>query len=80
MDYSTSNQLTPTEAQLLNQYQLLVSQLNTLSLEISNLTKQQQKDSAHDLANNLRNLEMKIGLIHTLFKGAVYTLFVDQES
>ncbi|KAK6456430.1 DASH complex subunit Dad3-domain-containing protein [Scheffersomyces xylosifermentans] len=34
----------------------------------------------HLLLDNLRNLEMKIGLIHTLFKGAVYTLFMEQDN
>lgn len=35
--------------------------------------------SADKLLDNLRNLEMKIGLVYTLFKGAVYSLFLQYE-
>lgn len=80
MDYHKSPNLTTLEAKVLDQYQLLASQLSTLSHEITKLTKQQQDgDSAQDLANNMRLVENKIGLINILFKRAVYTLFVEQE-
>ncbi|ODV81267.1 uncharacterized protein CANTADRAFT_47572 [Suhomyces tanzawaensis NRRL Y-17324] len=85
-DYTSNGLLTPLEAQVLAQYRLLAKQLTELSLEIQQLTnKRAQSDSqanggsAHQLSENMRNLEMKIGLIHTLFKGAVYTLFLEQD-
>lgn len=87
IDYTKSSQVSSLEGQVLSQYQFLASQLNVLSLEISLLTVKASEDqgeskvsgSAHNLSENLRNLEMKIGLIHTLFKGAVYTLFLEQD-
>lgn len=39
----------------------------------------QNSGSADKLLDNLRNLEMKIGLVYTLFKGAVYSLFLQYE-
>lgn len=96
-DYSKSTLLSPTEAQILGQYQLLAAQLNTLSGEIkqlnstTNISNPQGKSSSSDdgnvntngtadkLLDNLRNLEMKIGLVYTLFKGAVYSLFLQYE-
>lgn len=35
--------------------------------------------TSDQLLDNLRNLEMKIGLVYTLFKGAVYSLFLQYE-
>lgn len=96
-DYSKSTLLSPTEAEILGQYQLLAAQLNTLSGEIkqlnstTNISNPQGKSSSSDddnantngtadmLLDNLRNLEMKIGLVYTLFKGAVYSLFLQYE-
>ncbi|ABN67543.1 predicted protein [Scheffersomyces stipitis CBS 6054] len=96
IDYSKSSLLSPLESQVLTQYQFLNSQLITLNNEISKLThKSKPEDTDEDteewsqtrstgvghlLLDNLRNLEMKIGLIHTLFKGAVYALFLEQDN
>lgn len=85
IDYTKATSLLPVEAQILSQYQLLATQLKTLNNEIHNLNtspKQlasQDSNSAEKLLDNLRNLEMKIGLVYTLFKGAVYLLFLQNE-
>lgn len=97
-DYSKSTLISPVEAQILSQYQLLAVQLNTLSSEVKQLnsttnqstqvtkgsssedgTESTNTGSADKLLDNLRNLEMKIGLVYTLFKGAVYSLFLQYE-
>lgn len=92
-DYLKSTQVSSLEAQVLTQYQFLATQLNVLAGEIGHLTQKSSQvqanqdqggdsgnGSAHTLAESLRNLERKIGLIHTLFKGAVYTLFLEQDN
>lgn len=98
-DYTKSTLLSPIEAQILSQYQLLAVQLNTLSGEVKQLNSATNQNynqsgkssssedgveasnsgSADKLLDNLRNLEMKIGLVYTLFKGAVYSLFLQYE-
>lgn len=98
-DYTKSTLLSPIEAQILSQYQLLAVQLNTLSSEVKQLNSTTNQNShplgkssssedgveatnsgsADKLLDNLRNLEMKIGLVYTLFKGAVYSLFLQYE-
>ncbi|KAK6462294.1 DASH complex subunit Dad3-domain-containing protein [Scheffersomyces coipomensis] len=93
IDYTKSSQLFPIEGEILQQYQFLNNQLITLNNEINHLTTKssslqdiiassasKSNGNAHVLLDNLRNLEMKIGLIHTLFKGAVYTLFLEQDN
>ena len=94
-DYSSIGTLSETESQILSQYQLLAIQLNTLNNEIKqlnsgeivvaeNASSEQEEvvdkhNSADHLLDSLRNLEMKIGLVYTLFKGAVYSLFLQYE-
>lgn len=79
VDYSKSGQLLPLEAQVLQQYQILAIEMNKLQQEIDQLIVKDQfvsaTSSTHTLLENLRNLEMKINLIHTLFKSSVYSLF-----
>lgn len=91
VNYLNSTSLSPIEAQILTQYQLLAKQLNTLSSEIENLNSSESIANENDvessagasnadkLLDNLRNLEMKMGLVYTLFKGAVYSLFLQHE-
>lgn len=74
--------VSPLESQILSQYQLLASQLHHLDQEIQKLTKTTRlvdDQSADKLLDNYRNLEMKIGLVYNLFKGAVYLLFLQNE-
>lgn len=83
LNYANSALLSPTEAQILSQYQLLARQLNALSAEIKHLNSSHKADAsganADDLLDSMRNLEVKIGLVYTLFKGAVYSLFLQHE-
>lgn len=73
-DFSKSAQLTTLEASVLTEYQILAKNLNSLNEQISNLN---EKPSA-ELLENLRVLETKMALVFTLFKGAVYSLFLPQ--
>ncbi|ODQ82438.1 hypothetical protein BABINDRAFT_27405, partial [Babjeviella inositovora NRRL Y-12698] len=74
-DYTNHPLLSSLEAQILTQYQRLSLTLLQLSREIQQLTN--TESSA--LLENLRTLETKLSLVFTLFKGAVYTLFLQQE-
>lgn len=84
VDYSQNPHLLELESQILTQYQLLAVKLNTLSDEIRKLNvvnhqtleEGETDGAATQLAQNLRGLESKIGLVYTLFRGAVYTLFL----
>lgn len=84
VDYSQNPQLLDLESQILTQYQSLAVKLNTLSDEIrklhvvnqSQVEEGESEGAATQLAQNLRGLESKIGLVYTLFRGAVYTLFL----
>lgn len=96
-EYYAGNLLSPIEAEILSQYQLLALQLNTLAAEIKKLNSARDQNhlarnlssdndtengalgNADQLVDNLRSLEMKMGLVYTLFKGAVYSLFLQYE-
>ena len=79
----TKLDVSPLESQILAQYQHLANQLQTLDQHIQRLTKTTRlvgdDQSADKLLDNYRNLEMKIGLVYNLFKGAVYLLFLQNE-
>jgi DASH complex subunit DAD3 len=91
-EYDKVAGLEPLEARILTQYQLLATQLKTLANEVKliNTTASETRSSddsgasdgpgtADQLLDNLRSLEMKIGLVYTLFRGAVYSLFLQHE-
>ena len=83
INYGESARLQPLEAEVLTQYQHLAVQLNTLASEIKKLNAsaahETDQGDAEYLLDNLRNLEVKIGLVYTQFKGAVYLLFLQHE-
>lgn len=87
VDFSKNPQLSVLESDILTQYQGLATRLKTLAQEIQILTDTKAETAeagktstsagaADALLQNLRDLEMKIGLVHTLFKAAVYSLFM----
>lgn len=87
IDHSKNPQLSALESAILAQYQGLATRLKTLASEIQILTEtkaealqnaadNESAGAADALLQNLRDLEMKIGLVHTLFKAAVYSLFI----
>ncbi|CAH2447876.1 hypothetical protein PP7435_CHR2-1748 [Komagataella phaffii CBS 7435] len=76
IDYSRQPQLTLLEANILQQYQRLALLLRRLSSEIARITAQPMSQ----LIDNLSGLEKKLSLVSTLFKGAVYSLFLQQEN
>lgn len=92
IEYDKVASLDPLEARVLTQYQVLATQLKTLASELKqfNSTASETRSSddlavsdtpglADQLLDNFRSLEMKIGLVYTLFRGAVYSLFLQHE-
>lgn len=75
VDFSQSTQLSELEVRILQRYQALAKRLNHLSRVINNLMEL----PTPQLLENLRVIESKIALVFTLFKGAVYSLFLQQE-
>lgn len=75
VDYSSNPQLSELEVRILQRYQTLAKRLNHLSQAISKLTEL----PTPQLLENLRVIESKIALVFTLFKAAVYSLFLQQE-
>jgi len=76
IDYTKqSHQLTELETKVLIQYQNLAKRLNHLSQMINRLINL----PSAKLLENLQVIERKISLVFTLFKGAVYSLFLQTE-
>lgn len=76
IDYSKqSHQLTELEIKVLIQYQNLAKRLNHLAKIINKLINV----PSAKLLEDLQVIENKISLVFTLFKGAVYSLFLQQE-
>lgn len=76
IDYTKqSHQLTELETKVLIQYQGLAKRLAHLARLIQKLID----TPSAKLLENLQVIESKISLVFTLFKGAVYSLFLQQE-
>jgi DASH complex subunit DAD3 len=74
-DFSKNTQLSELEVKILQRYQSLAKRLNQLSQVINRLVEL----PTPQLLENLRVIESKIALVFTLFKAAVYSLFLQQE-
>lgn len=83
-DFSQQQELSVLERQVLMQYQSLALKLHRLAEEIQTLHKSTpvadfQSGQATELLQNMRGLERKVGLVHTLFRTAVYSLLLQNE-
>lgn len=82
VDFSKNVALSELEGKVLTQYQQLAIKLKVLAEEIRRLNVASENDVdglATQLAQNLRGLESKLGLVYTLFRGAVYTLILQAQ-
>ncbi|KAI3405018.2 DAD3 [Candida oxycetoniae] len=80
VDYTRVPQLTDLESSVLTEYQ----NINTNLVKVNQLLKSfTNKNDANNhsirLIRNLRELETKIPLIYTFFKGAVYSLYAEED-
>lgn len=79
IDYSTKPNLTELEASVLTEYQNINATLIKLNRGLKNLTNKDDVDGGESirLVETLRQMETKLLLIYTIFRGAVYTLYAD---
>lgn len=75
IDYTQSTQLTELELKILQQYQSLSKRLS----QLDSIIKKLLSNPTSQLIESLRVIESKIALVFTLFKAAVYSLFLQQE-
>ncbi|KTA95006.1 DASH complex subunit DAD3 [Nakaseomyces glabratus] len=82
------NTLTPLQQKVLARYKELVSCLRDLDSSIKDLNQQQldtkgNKDSSNsspdEILKEMREIEVKIGLVGTLLKGSVYSLILQKQ-
>ena len=82
------NTLTPLQQKVLARYKELVSCLRDLDSSIKDLNQQQldtkgNKDSSNsspdEILKDMREIEVKIGLVGTLLKGSVYSLILQKQ-
>ena len=79
IDYSTKPNLTELEASVLTEYQNINATLIKLNRGLKSLTNKDDVDGGESirLVETLRQMETKLLLIYTFFRGAVYTLYAD---
>lgn len=79
IDYTTKPSLTDLEASVLMEYQNINATLIQLNQRLKSLTNKEDIDGGESirLVETLRQMETKLLLIYTFFRGAVYTLYAD---
>lgn len=79
IDYTTKPSLTELEASVLMEYQNINATLIQLNQRLKSLTNKEDIDGGESirLVETLRQMETKLLLIYTFFRGAVYTLYAD---
>lgn len=82
------NTLTPLQQKVLARYKELVSCLRDLDSSIKDLNQQQldtkgnknsSNSSPDEILKEMREIEVKIGLVGTLLKGSVYSLILQKQ-
>ncbi|CAD1808384.1 DASH complex subunit Dad3 family protein [Candida parapsilosis] len=79
IDYTTKPNLTELEASVLIEYQNINDTLIQLNQRLKSLTNKDEVDGGESIRSveTLRQMETKLSLIYTFFRGAVYTLYAD---
>lgn len=77
-----SHQLTSLQASVLKKYERLSESLQNLDNSIKALNQNKSDDnvSTDELLQQMRNIELKIGLIGTLLKGSVYSYILQRRN
>ncbi|KAF8705220.1 DASH complex subunit Dad3, partial [Rhizoctonia solani] len=77
--YAGHPQLTPLEADVLWEYAKLSRTLKAVLFFLVTKSREMTEHSDDALLAKLRAAEMKMGLVHTLFKASVWAVLVKQE-
>lgn len=82
-EITTHTQMAPLQATVLEKYQRLAESLRTLDSAVKELNrnkKDPEQVSAEEVLEEMRDIEVKIGLIGTLLKGSVYSLILQRKN
>ena len=80
IDYSQNPSLTRLEASVLTEYQNINKKLIKINAELKSLSLTDDPNNKSGImTKNLRELEMKLPLIYTLFKSSVYGLYTRED-
>ncbi|SCU96951.1 LAMI_0F08328g1_1 [Lachancea mirantina] len=71
-------ELTPLQKSLLDKYATLSKSLHGLDDSIKMLREAKDSESPEQVLRRLREIEVKIALVGTLFKGSVYSLVLQR--
>ncbi|CEP64811.1 Dad3p LALA0_S13e03532g [Lachancea lanzarotensis] len=72
--------LTPLQRSVLDRYETLSKSLHNLDDTIKNLRDNGSSESPEQVLRQLREIEYKIALVGTLFKGSVYSLVLQRKA
>ncbi|SCU99496.1 LANO_0F02014g1_1 [Lachancea nothofagi CBS 11611] len=73
-------ELTPLQRNVLDKYETLSKSLHNLDTTIKELKENSSSESPEQVLRQLREIEVKIALIGTLFKGSVYSLVLQRQA
>ncbi|SCU84004.1 LAME_0C07756g1_1 [Lachancea meyersii CBS 8951] len=73
-------ELTPLQRSVLSKYETLSKTLHNLDDTIKNLRDNGSSESPEQVLRQLREIEVKIALVGTLFKGSVYSLVLQRKA
>lgn len=71
-------ELTPLQRSILDKYTVLSDSLHNLDETVKNLAQPGAQESPEEVLRQLREIEVKIALVGTLFKGSVYSLVLQR--
>lgn len=78
------DQMTPLQQNVLQRYGKLATSLHSLDESIRKLKQQQQASDSdvtpEDVLSEIREVEVKLGLIWTLLKGSVYSYVLQKQA
>ncbi|SCU77965.1 LADA_0A03092g1_1 [Lachancea dasiensis] len=72
-------ELSPLQRSVLDKYETLSKSLHNLDETIKNLRENSSSESPEQVLRQLREIEVKIALVGTLFKGSVYSLVLQRQ-
>lgn len=73
-----SSEMTPLQKSVLERYQSLAESLRELKETLSDLNNTHENSKPEEILQEMREIEVKISLVSTLMKGAVYSLVLQR--
>ncbi|EDO19447.1 hypothetical protein Kpol_1002p95 [Vanderwaltozyma polyspora DSM 70294] len=73
------DELSPLQQTVLERYEKLASSLHSLDDTLKSINSTDSEVSPEEVIRQLREIEIKIGLVGTLLKGSVYSFILQQK-